>query len=131
MLLLYTYSIIIALTNLIIIIGSFNKRHLTLIKWNDASGTTQRFYLMDRISVKWRETGDLLELSAAQLQGIVTEHQGNQEACCRAILSKWMENPPCEYPVSWEGLIELLEDSRLSQVVKELKTALEETSQAR
>ena len=114
-----------------LIIGSFNKRHLTLIKWNDASGTTQRFYLMDRISAKWREIGKLLDLSAAQLQGIAMEHQGNQEDCCSAVLSKWMENPPREYPVSWEGLMELLEDSRLSQVVKELKTALEETSPAR
>ena len=83
---------------------------------------------MDRISTKWREIGDLLDLSAAQLDGIATEHQGKQEACCRAVLSKWMENPPREYPVSWEGLMELLEDSRLSQVVEELKTALRETN---
>ena len=124
MLLLYTYSIIIVST----LIGSFNKRHLTLIKWNDASGTTQRFYLMNRISAKWRKIGKLLDLSAAQLQGISTEHLGNQEDCCSAVLLKWMENPPREYPVSWEGLMELLEDSELSQVVEELKTALRETS---
>ena len=124
MLLPYTYSIIIVST----LIGSFNKRHLTLIKWNDASGTIQRFYLMNRISAKWRKIGKLLDLSAAQLQGIATEHLGNQEDCCSAVLLKWMENPPHEYPVSWEGLMELLEDSELSQVVEELKTALRETS---
>ena len=29
-----------------------------------------------------------------------------------------------DYPVSWEGLMELLEDCKLSQIVVELRTAL-------
>ena len=41
------------------------------------------------------------------------------------VLNKWMEIAGTDdYPVSWEGLIELLEDIERSSAAEEIKTAL-------
>ena len=99
--------------------------HLKLIKWTEG-GKTKRFYLIDKIAHKWHDIGQLAGLSLHQLQSIATEHRDNPINCCSAVLGKWLENPPKEYPNTWNGLIELLEDCFLSQVAKELKNALTE-----
>ena len=79
---------------------------------------------MDKIQNKWRDIGELLHLLPAQLIGISTEHRDKPIECCRAVLSRWLDNPPPNYPVTWDGLIELLEDCQLTQVATELKTVL-------
>lgn len=48
--------------------------------------------------------------------------------CCRAVLGNWLDNPPADYPVTWPGLIELLEDSQLGQVVSELRKVLDRSN---
>ena len=104
------------------------RRHqLMLIKWKDDQGTTQRFYLIDKVSMKWRTLGLLLDLSYSTLEALAEEHRSPDD-CCQAILSNWLENPPPQYPNTWKGLIELLEDSQLVEVVHELKTALEKAN---
>ena len=79
---------------------------------------------MEKISHKWRKFGQLLEIEDAQLEGFSVQYQNNIEECCRAVLNKWRENPPPGYPPTWGGLIELLDDSQLPEVVTELKDAL-------
>ena len=86
---------------------------------------------MDKISAKWRDIGVLLGHSNAQLDSISTKHREDPEACCKAVLQAWQENPSSEYPVSWEGLMELLEDCRLSQVAAELRNALVKAANVR
>ena len=105
-------------------VGAFNPHYLALIKWKDEEGQTQRFYLMDKISNKWRDIGHLLGLSISRLDCVSTQHRENPAACCETVLHDWLDNPPPEYPISWEGLVELLEDSKLSQVAAELRNAL-------
>ena len=39
-------------------------------------------------------------------------------------MSHWFEQQPDDYPVSWDGLKNLLEDAELSQVAKEIELAL-------
>ena len=82
---------------------------------------------MERISFKWRDVGELL-LSFEQLHCIAEEHRDKHMDCCRAVLHHWLENPPEEYPITWRGLIELLQDSELGQVVAELKNALRKSN---
>ena len=83
---------------------------------------------MERISSKWREIGELIGLSVPILTGIGTEHRDNSLKCCRAVLDYWLENPPTEYPITWRGLIELLKDCKLGQVVSELQSVLSKTN---
>ena len=99
-----------------------------LIKWKDDQGTTHRFYLLDKISMKWRSLGMLLDLSYSTLETLEKEYRNDPTECCRALLSQWLESPPPQYPNTWKGLIELLEDSQLGQIVCELKTTLEKAN---
>ena len=79
---------------------------------------------MEVIENKWRDIGQVAGLSLAQLESIATEHREKPTNCCRAVLGKWLENPPDDYPITWDGLIGLLEDCKLTQVVKELRNVL-------
>ena len=79
---------------------------------------------MDKISHKWRDIGGLTGLSFSDLENISEKHRGDPKECCRAVLGHWMDNPPPDYPTTWQGLIELLEDSQLGQVVSQLRTVL-------
>ena len=79
---------------------------------------------MDKIADKWRDLGRLVLIEEAQLEGFARKYQNDINECCRAVLTKWQENPPPDYPATWGGLIELLEDCQLPEVVKELKEAL-------
>ena len=96
---------------------------LQLIKWTEGS-EKKRFFLIEKIANKWRDLGRLLLIEEAQLEGISGQYQNNINECCRAVLTKWQENPPPAYSATWGGLIELLEDCQLSEVVKELQEVL-------
>ena len=98
--------------------------HLKLIKWTEEGGKTKRFYLMEKIESKWRDIGQLVGLSLSQLESIAAEHRDKPTECCRAVLGRWLENPPEEYPNTWDGFLELLEDCQLTRVAEELKVIL-------
>ena len=106
-------------------LGHITIQHLALIKWKDEQGQTQRFYLMDKIAYKWRTLGELLGLPFSKLQSVTADHRDKSEECCRAVLGQWLDNPPPDYPTTWQGLLELLEDSQLGQVVTELRNVLD------
>lgn len=98
--------------------------HLKLIKWTNENNQTERFYLMDKISHKWQDIGQLVGLSIGQLASISRQHHEDATECLRYVLGKWMESPPMQYPNTWHGLVELLNDCEFMEVTKELKIAL-------
>jgi hypothetical protein len=108
--------------------GHVQFRHLQLIKWRDERGEIQRFNLMERLSLKWRDIGTLIGLSFQQLECLAREHRDKHTDCCRAVLGNWLEDPPEEYPITWRGLVELLQDCELGQVVSELMNALSKSN---
>ena len=79
---------------------------------------------MDKMSHRWRDIGQLVGVSIGQLDSISTKHREDPVECVRDVLGKWMENPPEDYPNTWSGLVELLNDCHLSTVADDLKTAL-------
>ena len=83
---------------------------------------------MERISSKWRDIGELVGLLFQQLACMAKEHRDSHMDCCRAVLGHWLDDPPEEYPTTWRGLFELLEDCRLGQVVSELKNVLSKSN---
>ena len=103
-------------------------QHLTLIRWKDDQGQTQRFFLKDRISHRWRDIGELTGLLYPELDNISEKYRGDPSECCRTVLGRWLDNPPPNYPTTWQGLLELLEDSQLGQVVSELRAILGKAS---
>ena len=66
----------------------------------------------------------MLGISSSQLDLWRQEKQAILERC-EAVLDHWLNHPTEEYPATWEGLYELLEDCEFSEVVTKLKRAVE------
>ena len=79
---------------------------------------------MENISYKWRTIGELIGLSFPKLESLAMDHHYKSEDCCCSVLGYWLENPPPRYPTTWQGLMELLEDSQLCEIVSQLRIAL-------
>ena len=48
--------------------------------------------------------------------------------CIRQVLTRWLDGPKDvlpTYPISWEGLYELLKDAELTDIIASLKEAIE------
>ena len=94
---------------------------MNVIKWKDANGETCRFHLIDEISYKWREIGEIVGISHSVLESIAEKKRDDLKECCQAVLSQWLSNPPPDYPTTWQGLIKLLIDSQLHKAASDLK----------
>ena len=66
--------------------------------------------------------GDLVEVPRQTLA--TWANRRSDEESCDAVLDYWLDNPPHNYPTTWQGLYELLEDSELSQVASNLEQAV-------
>ena len=95
--------------------------NLTVIRWKN-KGQQEKFKLKSSIVHKWRKIGNLV-VPRQQLE--VWAKRMDDEECCEAMVSYWLDHPPRHYPATWEGLYELLDDSELGQVATELKQAVD------
>lgn len=106
--------------------GGLEMRHFTVIKWKKANGETKKFRLKSQIFHKWEEIGNLLAIPSTQLKRWSKDK--NPRECCDAVLQYWLDNPPDDYPFTWEGLYELLDDCELdTNIIEELKDAVEKS----
>ena len=80
---------------------------------------------MEKIAYEWRTLGEHLGFEYSKLESTAAHHRDNPKECCRAVLGQWLDNPPPDYPITWQGLLELLEDGQLGQVVTELRNVLD------
>ena len=99
-------------------------RTITLFKWTDENGQPESLRILDEISSRWTEAGDLLGLSPARLKGIEVYQLRDARSCCRDVLQDWIQDNPGSYPVNWEGLISLLKDMKLTVLANELENTL-------
>ena len=100
-------------------------KNLTLIKWNNSQGKQQKLRIVQTICPKWRTIGNLLDISDPVLESMLSQYRGDLEECCYAVLRQWLDNGSPGYPVTWEGLLELLDDVDCSQVAEDLRDALD------
>ena len=105
------------------IIAKPSSRNLTVIKWKNKKGEVKKFKLKTSIVHKWKEIGNLVDITWQQLEAWAKRM--DDKACCEAALSHWLDHPPSDYPATWEGLYELLDDNELGQVATDLKQAAE------
>ena len=98
-----------------------------MLEWTDKDGQPQTLRVRDEMSVKWKDAGDLLELTSARLQGIGSQPQGDVRQCCRGVLIDWIKNGSPRYPPTWDGLIKLLINLELSSIADTLKLALKKS----
>ena len=100
--------------------------NLTLIKYwkNKDPKQIGYFRLKSLILHKWKDIGNLVV--SRQLLDVWSKRMDDKD-CCHAMLCQWLDNPPEDYPATWEGLYDLLNDSELGQVAADLRYALDNT----
>ena len=82
----------------------------------------KKFKLRASCIHKWKRIGYLVA-SRQQVEAWAKEKDADDS--CEAVFSHWLDHPPSDYPVTWKGLYELLNDCDLGQVATELKDAVE------
>ena len=100
-----------------------NARNLSIIKWRNERGEVKKFRLRSACIHKWKKIGYLV-VPRPQLE-VWSREISDSNDCCEAVFSHWLDHPPHDYPVTWDGLYELLDDSELSEVTIELRRAVE------
>lgn len=79
---------------------------------------------MDKVSAKWEDFGILLGLEYNQLDALKREQLGNVAGCWNRVMDHWQKGGSVDYPPTWEGLCNLLEDMEYSKCAIELQEAL-------
>ena len=103
-------------------------RFMHVIEWKDENGVEREFRIYSKIAHKWREIATQLGLQQEEIESIDSDYCTSY-CCITIVLGRWLENArnlpnASRYPKSWQGLISLLEDTKLYDVVGELKRAL-------
>ena len=96
---------------------------LSLLKHTRSDGKVQRLRIITEVCPKWKEMGDLMGVSACLLDAIEENRRGE---CCRDVFCDWLEQEGGgNYPVTWQGLCELLEDLEFSALAKQVQQLLQ------
>ena len=94
-----------------------------LITWRDGS-EIGKFRLINLIIGKCDKISNQFNIPRALYSGWEKQKQGSQDEICHTVLQHWLDSGTGRYPITWNGLIEVLEDVQLGEVAKQLKTAL-------
>ena len=97
---------------------------MDLIKWEDENGVKRELRIYSKIAHKWRQIATRLGFELGEIESVEENHHRN-DSHITAVLRRWFENAKnlpdgSRYPKSWQGLINLLEDTELSEVAGEL-----------
>ena len=95
---------------------------LTEIKWTDNKIQEQEMHLINEMTPYWKRASDLLGLDPKRTVDIET-YNHSVEVCCKKVMEQWLSEADgtYNYPRSWEGLYELLEDMELPAIAKNLR----------
>ena len=66
----------------------------------------------------------MLGMKQYELSTISMRNQKDPKPCCIEVLTKWFEDGSPHYPLTWEGMFELLEDLDETELISELQNAL-------
>ena len=86
----------------------------------------EKIKIIESVAPQWKELGDLLDFDpeGRTLELIEANNQlKGHVACCREMFVTWLKGKGKE--VTWEVLIELLEDIDQLELARKVKTALE------
>ena len=95
---------------------------LTIMK----NATGEKIKIIESVAPQWKQLGDLLDFDpeGRTLELIEANNQlKGHVACCREMFITWLKGKGKE--VTWEVLIELLEDIDQSELAKKVNTALD------
>ena len=96
---------------------------LLCFKYNDISGTQHKIHIIDTVASRWRRLGLALHISDYHLDNI--EHNRHHvENWCQTMLNDWLRGTVGDGPVTWETLVEAIDDARYGELAQQLKRVL-------
>ena len=108
------------------VVSSLSLSELTLLKWKDTQGQTQKLNIINQIASEWWNVGILLGFSMPKLETLQQKALNDSIQSCRHVFSQWIDNNGHpRYPLSWSGLQELLIDIQKDTLARQLAEALE------
>ena len=94
------------------------------MKWTDQHNNRQTLRLINEFSPQWETVGILLGLGVPKLNNLQTSPADNIRSC-RKVFEEWLTNGGHpDYPMTWDGVCELLSDVQKAKVAKKLKEVL-------
>ena len=97
---------------------------LSLYKWKEC-GKQKKLEIIKNISAQWQTLGFRVGLTLEECDEIESQDNKIHSKCCVRVFSKWIERNGCrDYPLSWQGLYDLLCDIDKDAVAEKLKRAL-------
>lgn len=109
-----------------------NNTYLDLIKWKckpDIAEPLKEVKVYEGLSPDWRDVATKLSIPKAVINNIETNIGDNMERVIK-VFDKWLDNasglPNAKlYPLSWSGLIKLIDNCDHRELAKGLKAALQ------
>ena len=96
-------------------------KQLTLLKWENEHGQTQRLRILEDVCTKWKNIGTLIGLTAGRLNIIEVDRHDKPEDCCREVFDDWLkQGDQGSYPMTWDSMCTLLEDLNFIKTAKEI-----------
>lgn len=104
-------------------------KHLLLIKWIPNGDTdTKKLRISEAMAPLWRKIAVLIGLSQSQIVSIENPGSGSTPDICLAeVLEKWQQvdsDEEREYPYTWDGVKDVLQDIELKELPRTLEDAL-------
>ena len=96
------------------------------MKWKDEAGEVQRLRIFQAVSEHWKDTAMLLGFKWSKMEEIERRSEGEAIRCCQLVFKDWIDGKyNSNYPKTWAGLYELIEDVELQELAERMKVALE------
>ena len=95
-----------------------------LIKYASSDGQIKEFRLLRNVQRHWEAIGILLGIHLHTLRGFELKRDNDLEKQCQDVLQTWLERGSEKYPVSWSGMLKVLEDVELKEISRKLQEAL-------
>ena len=80
---------------------------------------------MDKVSTRWRALGIRLGIEPNRLDGWERQHRGDDTRCWEEVMDVFITRGSTrDYPHTWEGVYQLLEDIKCGGIAIDLKEAV-------
>ena len=96
---------------------------LSCYKYNDESKERQRMHIIKELAARWKDVGLALDFGSSDLNNIKRD-KGNVEDCCMELMDRWLQGTVQTKPVTWETLLEAMEDAQFVELARKLKGIL-------
>ena len=103
-----------------------------LIQWKDETGKVHQLKIYSETAHRWSHVATRLGFSHGRIENLWSDYRRNYDRLA-AVLGEWFDNATCLpnahlYPLSWDGLVRLLNNCGLSEVANKLTAALDSPS---